>query len=151
VKVIRFVVPGKPVGINATHMGGHVRPFAKTPEARAYAELVAFHGLLARKRARCETTTMPVEIFIDVFYADERPDIDACEKATLDALQVPNVRRQGAGIVQNDRQVRRKLTERSVDQARPRVEVTVGPRGEVITPELLRELDERLLAADEEE
>jgi Holliday junction resolvase RusA-like endonuclease len=149
VKVIRFTVPGKPVGINATHTGGP-KPFVKTREARAFAELVAFHGLLARKRSRCETTSMPVEVFIDVFYADEKPDIDACEKATLDALQVPNVRRQGAGIVQNDRQVKRKLTERGVDRARPRVEVTVGPRGEVITPALLRALDERLEAAAEE-
>ena len=123
---IEFTVPGKPVGVNDTHVGGRWG-FQKKRKAVAFAQLVAAYGLRARRAARWATTTAPVQVQLRVFFANERPDTDGPVKAVLDALQTPNpkLRRVGAGILENDRQVRRLIVDRDVDRERPRVEVAV--------------------------
>lgn len=126
---VSFVVPGKPCGVNATHTGG-ARPFVKSREARAFAAKVALMGTLARRRAKWETTSGPVEVAIRVMFANERPDTDGPVKAILDALQTATNRRIGAGFIANDRQVRRYTVERFIDRKQPRVEVTVSLAGE---------------------
>lgn len=129
---LRFVVDGKPCGVNATHLGG-ARPFVKSPEARAFAAKVASRGMAARRCAGWATTSEPVEVEIRIFFQSERPDTDGPVKAILDALQSsnPKLNRLGAGIIENDRQVKRFLVERVIDREHPRVEVTVGLVGEV--------------------
>jgi Holliday junction resolvase RusA-like endonuclease len=95
---------------------------------------VAAHGMRARRAARWPTFEGPVEVELRVFFVDERPDTDGPVKAILDALQPPNPgqHRFGAGIIRDDRQVRRLLVERGVDAKRPRVEVAIAPVGELI-------------------
>ena len=122
-----FVAPGRPCGVNAVHVGGK-RPFVKSRKARDFATNVALHGLLARKAAHWKITTDPVEVAIRIHFADERPDTDGPVKAILDALQAG-----GAGFIANDRQVRAYRVERAIDRDRPRVEVTIGPIGSVLT------------------
>lgn len=134
---VRYVVPGKPVGVNRPGggRGGRVPLKTKTPEQRAFAEVLAFYGLRARVRARWETTKDRVEVEIRIFFADKRPDTDAPVKAILDSLEVsrPKLRRPGAAFLANDRQVRRYLVERGVDRERPRIEITIGRVGEVFS------------------
>jgi len=103
---IAFTVYGKPVGVNENHVGG-ARPFVKSREARAFAAAVANAGLQARVAAGEQTWLGPVRVRIEVYLENERPDTDGCVKAVFDALQAPNakLRRVGAGIVRNDRQV----------------------------------------------
>ena len=55
---------------------------------------------------------------ITIFYASERPDLD--ESLILDAMQ--------GRIYKNDRQVREKHVFHRIDRARPRAEITIGPR-----------------------
>jgi Holliday junction resolvase RusA-like endonuclease len=124
---VRFVVPGKPCGVNAVHVGGK-RPFVKSREARDFADRLAMHGREARRLARWKITDAPVEVAIRVHFDSERPDTDGPVKAILDALQSD-----GAGFIENDRQVRAYRVERAIDRERPRVEVTIGPVGSVLT------------------
>lgn len=131
---VRFVVPLRPVGVNAqyrAHRGG----VHKTDAARAFAGAVAVYGAKARRAARVETTTDPVDVLIRFYFADERPDGDGPVKSVLDALQIPSAKgdHPGAGFIANDRQVRDHHVQRRIDRERPRVEVTVGPAGEVFT------------------
>jgi Holliday junction resolvase RusA-like endonuclease len=127
---VSFVVPGKPCGVNATHTGG-ARPFVKSQEARSFAARVALMGTIARRRAKWETTSGPVEVAIRMVFANERPDTDGPVKAILDALQTATNRRQGAGFIANDRQVQRYTVERVIDRKQPRTEVTVRLAGNV--------------------
>jgi Holliday junction resolvase RusA-like endonuclease len=140
VKVIRFAVLGKPISVNQLYRRNRNGSVRKSEEAEAYATLVAARGMDARRRARSETTDEPVDVELRIFFANERPDTDGPVKLILDALQAPQVTRDvrstrwtGAGIIRNDRQVRNCLVRREVDAARPRVEVAVGPVGEVFT------------------
>jgi Holliday junction resolvase RusA-like endonuclease len=82
----------------------------------------------------------PVAVTIRIFYASERPDLDA--SLILDCLQdrwgrisekgVNGVRDQGrcllqAGVFRNDRQCRELHLYHGVDRANPRAEITVQP------------------------
>ena len=132
--VVRFTVPWRPVGVNAQyerHPGG----VHKTEAARDFAGAVAVFGAKARRAVRCATTHEPVDVLVRFYFASDRPDGDGPVKAVLDALQVPNPRenRPGAGFIENDRQVRDHHVQRRIDRDHPRVEVTVGPAGEVFT------------------
>jgi Holliday junction resolvase RusA-like endonuclease len=137
VTVLRFTIPGRPLGVNELYERSRNGQVRKSDKARAFEQLVALVGTRARRAQGWETTMRPVEVSLRIFFDSERPDIDGPEKLILDALQAPRAhrvpahRRVGAGIIANDRQVRRKLTEREVDRERPRIEVAVGPVGEV--------------------
>ena len=122
---VSYCVPGKPAGQNRN--GSRVGAWTKTPAARAYAELLAFHGQQARHRAGWQTTTDQVGVAIQVFFESERPDIDSPVKAVLDSLEVsrPKLRRPGAAFLANDRQVRRYTVEREVDREHPRLVVEI--------------------------
>lgn len=122
---VSYVVPGKPAGQNRNGWRGG--PWTKTPSARAFAELLAFHGLQARHRSGWATTTDHVGVVIQVVLDSERPDTDSCVKAVLDSLEVsrPKLRRPGAGFLANDRQVRRYFVERKVDREKPHLVVEV--------------------------
>lgn len=128
-EVIRYTVPGKPVGQNRGSKA-RTRAYGKTAAQKAYAARLAFHGLAARRRLRVETTTAPVEVWFRIHFADERPDTDGPVKALLDHLEVsrPRIRRPGAGWLANDRQVRSYHVARGEpDKLNPRVEVEIRP------------------------
>lgn len=62
--------------------------------------------------------TEKVVVFIKIFYASERPDLD--ESIILDVLQ---------GLVYaNDRQVREKHVYHEIDRKNPRFEIVIRPR-----------------------
>ena len=129
--ILAFTVPVKPVGVNK-----RLRNISlKTPEAIAYFNAVAAYGHVARKRAGWETYDGPVDVVITYYFQSERPDSDGPDKPTLDALQEsnPKVRRVGAGIIRNDKQVYDRIHRRRVDPARPRVEIIIGPAGTVFS------------------
>lgn len=123
---VTYVVPGKPAGVNRNGWAGGA--WTKTPEARAFAARLATYGMHARRAARWETTSEPVEVHIRVVFDSERPDTDAPVKAILDSLEVarPKLNRPGAAFVQNDRQVKRYHVERHIDREHPRVEITIA-------------------------
>jgi Holliday junction resolvase RusA-like endonuclease len=144
VTVLRFTVPGRPVGVNELY-DRTPRGLRKSDAARAFEAVIAHHGTRARRAAKLETLTGPVDVLITYFFESERPDGDGPTKLVLDALQPmkahphPAHRRIGAGIVLNDRQVRDHHVRRRVDRERPRVELVVGPAGEVFTLSLVLE------------
>jgi Holliday junction resolvase RusA-like endonuclease len=127
---VRFVVPGKPIGVNELYRRAR-RGLRKTDAAAAYVIQIAAHGQQARRRAGVETFRGPVNVELRIFFADERPDLDGPVKLILDALQASRAhhnaahRRVGAGIIENDRQVQRYTVARGTDRAEPRVEIAV--------------------------
>lgn len=138
-EVLRFVVPGKPVSSNEMYRRDRRGFVRKTEAAFAFAHAIAAHGARARKKARAPLLTGPVDVLITLFLANERPDGDGPVKVILDSLQPsrahrhPAHRRIGAGIIANDRQVRDHHVRRRIDRQRPRIEVAVGPAGDVFT------------------
>jgi Holliday junction resolvase RusA-like endonuclease len=145
VRVLRYSVPVRPVSVNRNRSGARGRPFAKSQQARDFATALAAFGQQARVRAHASVMTGPVDVLITFYFASERPDGDGPVKAVLDSLQQtrahrnPALRRVGAGIIANDRQVRDHHVRRRVDRERPRVELVVGPAGEVFTLALVLE------------
>lgn len=57
-------------------------------------------------------------VYIDIYYASERPDLD--ESIILDALQ--------KRVYANDRQIREKHVRHFIDKDQPRVEMVIEPR-----------------------
>lgn len=104
----------------------------KSDKARAY-EKSALLQIPAAARARLEG---PVRIWLRIFYASERPDLD--ESIVLDVLQdrFKTVTQPGgdkvrvlmrAGVYRNDRQVREKHVYHAIDKANPRAEIIICP------------------------
>ncbi len=147
--VLRYVVPVKPLGVNEMYQPLPNGGKRKSAEGVAFAGALAAFGLKARNRARLEPMTCKVDVLVTYYFQNERPDSDGPDKAVLDSLQTsrahrhPAHRRVGAGIIENDRQVRDRHFRRRIDQAKPRVEITVGPTGEVFS---MSELLEQELA-----
>ncbi len=127
---VRFVVPSDPAAgrVNALYgrSPGDGNVF-KRRGARAYQELVAAHGRAAQRASGLAMFLGPVEVRISVWYTSARPDADAHTKVVLDALQATHakLRRVGAGIVRNDRQIRVVHVTSDVDPDEPRTEVEV--------------------------
>jgi Holliday junction resolvase RusA-like endonuclease len=128
---VAYTVMGKPVGVNRPggRKGGRVPFRTKTPEQREFAARLAFHGSHARRLLGLEATRDPVEVWLRIFFDSERPDTDGPVKPILDSLAVSNLKqhRPGAGILANDRQIRRYHVDRQVDPVSPRVQITVRP------------------------
>ncbi len=144
--VLRFSVPWRPVGVNALyerHPGG----VHKSDAARDFHGAVATFGRLARRRAGLATIQRPVQVdvLLRFYFANERADADGPIKGALDAMQAPDVRlgRVGAGIYENDNQVRDHLVQKRIDSDAPRVEIAVGLAGEVFTARELLEQEAR--------
>lgn len=57
-------------------------------------------------------------IKINVFYENQRPDLDNCLKVVLDCLQ-------GCGAIKNDRNCIKIMAEKFVDKEDPRIEFTL--------------------------
>lgn len=117
---IRFVSPGKAIGVNETYRigrWGKRAGFMKSDAAHAYAARLAVDAVADNRGA--SPLVGPVDARISFVYADRRPDIDGAIKPTLDALQ-------GIAYV-NDRQIERLLVEKHLDAERPRVEFEARP------------------------
>ena len=99
----------------------HGRP-AVIKSAKAIAYCKAFEKQAAFETRTRKPYTGDVTVFVDVWYASRRPDLD--ESLILDCLQ--------GHAYANDRQVKRKhITWCGVDKARPRAEINVYAMEEV--------------------
>jgi Holliday junction resolvase RusA-like endonuclease len=112
---IRFSVPGKQVGVNATYRRGRGKRFYKTKEAVTWREVLQFHA--KRAMGRLEPFKGPVAVDLWFYFDSEQPDIDGSIKPVLDGLQ---------GIVYaNDRQARQLHVIRDVNPGHPILMVQV--------------------------
>lgn len=89
--------------------------------------LISRDGRAWKKRAlqlaqmqRPERMGGKVAVRLDVFFRDNRRDLDNCAKPTLDLLQA-------VGILENDRQVWDLRMTRGTDKGNPRIEIEVTP------------------------
>ncbi len=122
---IRFIVPGRPVGVNATYerRGGRGRGLKLTAEAEGYRQRVQVYAVQALRGRRRPIFAGAVEVQLGMFFANDRADVDSCTKPLLDALE--------GFVYDDDVQVHRLLVEKTIDPLRPRVEIAVGLIGEL--------------------
>ena len=126
---VSFVVPGKPVSVNAAYKRRNLANGGKglmlSPEARSFKSSVAIYALLARQRATWPALTAVVAVNLTIVTWNCRHDADAPVKLLQDALE---------GILYvRDSVVRSVTAARAKDGGKPRIEVTVeaheeGPR-----------------------
>lgn len=122
----RFTIPGEPAAKGNSRevvkIGGQTR-------LRKGDKALAFEALAARHVPKLDTPYEgPVSVYLRVFYASHRPDVDG--SLVYDALQSRKVKVGGGFVIDkrliaNDRQVRQKIEDGFVDKSRPRVEVAV--------------------------
>lgn len=136
----RFVIPGEPA---AKGNSREIVSIGGQPRLRKGDKALAFEAVAGRHVPKLEEPYEgDVAVYVRVFYATRRPDLDA--SLVYDALQTRRVQ-VGAGIIMeprliaNDRQVRLKIEEGFVDPARPRVEVAVYKAALKLVPAPARE------------
>ena len=115
-EVVRLTVRGEPASkANSRRLvsfGG--RPaFIKSRKALAYADAVALQVPVREPLLEGE-----LRVEIDIYYASQRPDLDA--SVLLDALQ--------GRVYANDRQVRELLLRHFIDKQNPRAEIVIHAR-----------------------
>jgi Holliday junction resolvase RusA-like endonuclease len=92
--------------------GGSRGSLAKRKELKAYERAFFQQVLLKHRRA----LSFPLCARFRVYYDSWRPDLDNAFKVVLDCLQ-------SAGVIENDRLVRRIVAEKFKDAKNPRVEI----------------------------
>lgn len=130
--MIRFTILGEPASkANSRELvtfgrGENKRPaLIKSKKARDY-ERDALRQIPPLARQRLD---VPVRVTMRIFYASERPDLDA--SVVLDCLQDryegKGEQRELAqkGVIRNDRQVRELHLFHAIDRANPRAEIEV--------------------------
>ena len=115
---VRLVVYGEPASKANSRK---IVKFGKRPASIKSDKARAFEASVKQQVQELpRLMTEKVVVFIKIFYASERPDLD--ESIILDALQ---------GLVYaNDRQVREKHVYHEIDRKNPRFEIVVRPRVE---------------------
>ena len=130
--MITFTCPGKQVSTNAAYRKrGRGYGMFLTPEAKLWTHRMVLAARLARRGAGA--ISGDVDVTIVYHFDSRRPDADGPTKLVLDVLEE-------AGIVVNDRQVRRYQVRKELDKDQPRTEVTVRAFNQVelvATPEQL--------------
>lgn len=132
--MIRFTVLGEPASKANSRKVATVGPadnrrtlFIKSEKARKY-ERDALRQIPPAARQRIEG---PVRVTMMIYYASERPDLDA--SIVLDCLQDRYHGKGEAreliqrGVIRNDRQVRELHLFHFIDRANPRAEIEVEP------------------------
>ena len=94
-----------------------------------------YHGSLAKKDAlvmyeksfylqcsqyRNRNISSLFELHLNVFYENQRPDLDNCFKTVLDCLQ-------GCKAIKNDRNCVKIVAEKFIDKVNPRIEFEIIP------------------------
>lgn len=133
--MIRFTIHGEPASKANSRKIVTIadRPSViKSAKARNYEQMAALQ-IPAAARQRLEG---PVRIWLRIWYASERPDLD--ESVVLDVLQdryKTHIQPGGdkvrvlvrAGVYRNDRQVREKHVFHAIDRKNPRTEICIAP------------------------
>lgn len=96
---------------------------------------ISGHGSLAKQSAlkdyeksfylqcshyRNKNITALFELHLNVFYENQRPDLDNCFKTVLDCLQ-------GCKAIKNDRNCVKIVAEKFIDKVNPRIEFEIIP------------------------
>lgn len=122
----RFVIPGEPA---AKGNSREIVTFGDQVRLRKCDKALAFEAVAGQHVPKLEEPYEgDVAVYVRIFYASRRPDLDA--SLVYDALQNQRAK-VGRGVViekrliVNDRQVRQKIEEAFIDRARPRIEVVV--------------------------
>lgn len=122
----RFTIPGEPA---AKGNSREIVTFGGKPALRKGDKALGFEAVAGQHVPKwAEPYDGDVAVYVRVFYASRRPDLDA--SLVYDALQTKRVK-VGSGfvlerrLIANDRQVRQKIEEGFIDKARPRVEIAV--------------------------
>jgi Holliday junction resolvase RusA-like endonuclease len=144
--LIRFTILGEPASkANSRELvtfgrGENKRPaLIKSQKARDY-ERHALRQIPPLARQRLD---VPVRVTVTIFYASERPDLDA--SVVLDCLQDRWHGKGEArelvqkGVIRNDRQVRELHLFHAIDRANPRAEIEIEPLAPAQSPMALPE------------
>lgn len=112
---VRLIVYGEPASKANSRK---IVKFGNRPASIKSDKARAFEASVKQQvKALPRLMTEKLVVFIRIFYASERPDLD--ESIILDALQ---------GLVYaNDRQVREKHVYHAIDRKKPRFEIVVRP------------------------
>lgn len=113
---VRLVVLGEPASKANSRK---IVKFGKRPASIKSDKARAFEASVKQQVQQLpRLMTEKLVVFIRIYYASERPDLD--ESIILDALQ---------GLVYaNDRQVREKHVYHEIDRKNPRFEIVIQPR-----------------------
>lgn len=105
-------VPSKSNSYRIIAFNGHAS-LAKTNELKDYEK--SFHIQCKHKGLNIDC---PFILYIDVYFENNRPDLDNSLKAILDCLQ-------SSGVIKNDRLCRKIVVERFIDKKSPRIELKI--------------------------
>lgn len=123
---LTFVIPGKPVSVNAAYkrrnLAGGGKGLMLSPEARAFKASVAAHALVARQRTRWPALPAVVAVDLTIVTYNARHDADAPVKLLQDALE--------RVLYVRDSVVRSVTASRAKDGGKPRLVVTVAAHEE---------------------
>ena len=114
-QVIHGKVPSKSNCYKVVTLNGH-GSLAKQPALNNYEK--SFY--LQCNHYRNRNISALFELHLNVFYENQRPDLDNCLKTVLDCLQ-------GCKAIKNDRNCVKILAEKFIDKISPRIEFEIIP------------------------
>lgn len=114
-QVIHWKVPSKSNCYKVVTLNGH-GSLSKQPALKEYEK--SFY--LQCNQYRNKNITALFELHLNVFYENQRPDLDNCFKTVLDCLQ-------GCKAIKNDRNCVKIVAEKFIDKVNPRIEFEIIP------------------------
>lgn len=115
--IISIVIDPGSLRTNSRHIiaRGELRLTATYRQALEHAALQVRQACILQS---WRTTRNPVRVEMTTYWSRANADVDACVKATLDALQK-------GGVVADDKQVQSVIAHKAVDPKRPRIVVEI--------------------------
>lgn len=114
-QIIHGKVPSKSNCYKVVTLGGH-GSLAKQSALKDYEKSFYLQCHLYRGKM----ITGLFELHLNVFYENQRPDLDNCFKTVLDCLQ-------GCKAIKNDRNCVKIVAEKFIDKVSPRIEFEIIP------------------------
>lgn len=114
-QVIHGKVPSKSNCYKVVTLNGH-GSLAKQSALKKYEK--SFYLQCSQYRNR--NISALFELHLNVFYENQRPDLDNCFKTVLDCLQ-------GCKAIKNDRNCVKIVAEKFIDKVNPRIEFEIIP------------------------
>lgn len=114
-QIIHGKVPSKSNCYKIITLSGH-GSLAKQPTLKEYEK--SFY--LQCNQYRGQMISGLFELHLNVFYENQRPDLDNCFKTVLDCLQ-------GCKAIKNDRNCVKIVAEKFIDKTNPRIEFEIIP------------------------
>lgn len=112
-QIIRGKIPSKSNCYKVITIRGH-GSLAKQPALTEYEK--SFY--LQCNQYRDKMIAGLFELYLNVFYENQRPDLDNCFKTVLDCLQ-------GCKAIKNDRNCVKIVAEKFIDKVNPRIEFII--------------------------